>query len=85
VVKKPVREHADANMTTRVIVRDIMNSPVITASPNDTIHEVAKKMKEERVGSIVVMDKDNPVGLVTDFNIVINGVAKTEQPAIIYS
>jgi predicted transcriptional regulator len=81
VVKKPVREHADANMTTRVIVRDIMNSPVITASPNDTIHEVAKKMKEERVGSIVVMDKDKPVGLVTDFDIVINGVATSEQPA----
>jgi predicted transcriptional regulator len=80
VVKKPVREHTDANMTTRVIVRDIMNSPVITLSPNDTIHDVAKKMKEERVGSIVVMDKDKPVGLVTDFDIVINGVAKSEQP-----
>lgn len=79
MVKKPVREHADANMTTRVIVRDIMNSPVITASPNDTIHEVAKRMKEERVGSIVVMEKDKPVGLVTDFDIVINGVAKSEQ------
>lgn len=79
MVKKPVREHADANMTTRVIVRDIMNSPVITASPNDTIHEVAKRMKEESVGSIVVMEKDKPVGLVTDFDIVINGVAKSEQ------
>ena len=45
MVKKPVREHADANMTTRVLVRDIMNSPVVSATPNDTVRDIAKKMK----------------------------------------
>lgn len=81
MVKKPVREHADANMTTRVIVRDIMNSPVFTAAPGDNIRDVAKKMKDEKVGSIVVMEKDKPVGLVTDYDIVINGVAKDVLPS----
>jgi CBS domain-containing protein len=81
VVKKPVREHADANMTARVIVRDIMNSPVISASPGDNLRDVAKKMKEEKVGSIVIMDKDKPVGLVTDYDIVVNGVARDAQPS----
>jgi len=76
VVKKPVREHADANMTTRVVVRDIMNSPVISAAPGDSVSGVAKKMKSEKIGSIVIMDKDKPVGLVTDFDIVVNGVAR---------
>lgn len=76
MVKKPVREHADANMTTRVVVRDIMNSPVISAAPGDTVGSVAKKMKSERIGSIVIMDRNEPVGLVTDFDIVVNGVAK---------
>ncbi|HLG37010.1 MAG TPA: CBS domain-containing protein [Nitrososphaera sp.] len=46
MVRKPVREHADANMTTRVIVRDIMNSPVISATPGDTVRDIARKMKE---------------------------------------
>jgi CBS domain-containing protein len=70
-------------MTTRVIVRDIMNSPVITASPSDTLRDVAKKMKSENIGSIVVMDKDQPVGLVTDFDIVAQGVAKDSKPSAV--
>ncbi|HEY7508257.1 cyclic nucleotide-binding/CBS domain-containing protein [Candidatus Nitrososphaera sp. FF02] len=83
MVKKPVREHADPHMTTRVIVRDIMNSPVITASPSDSLRDVAKKMKSENVGSIVVMDKNEPAGLVTDFDIVTQGVAKDSKPSAV--
>jgi len=81
VVKKPVREHADANMTTRVLVRDIMNSPVVSASPSDTVRDIAKKMKEEKIGSIVIMDKDRPAGIVTDWDIVSNGLAKDLKPS----
>jgi len=81
VVKKPVREHADANMTTRVLVRDIMNSPVISALPNDTIRDIAKKMKEEKIGSIVIMEKEKPVGIVTDWDIVSNGLIKDVKPS----
>lgn len=81
MVKKPVREHADANMTTRVVVRDIMNSPVVSASPQDSVRDIAQKMKSEKIGSIIVMDKDKPVGLVTDYDIVTQGVAKDVQPS----
>ncbi|WP_337862963.1 CBS domain-containing protein [Nitrososphaera sp.] len=79
MVKKPAREHADASMTARVIVRDIMNSPAITASPSDSVSDVAKKMKEEGVGSILIMDKDRPLGLVTDYDIVTGAVARDAQ------
>jgi len=81
VVKKPVREHADANMTTRVIVRDIMNSPVVSATLGDNVRDIAKKMKEEKIGSIVIMDKDKPVGIVTDWDIVSNGLSKDARPS----
>ncbi len=81
MVKKPVREHADAHMTTRVLVRDIMNSPVVSASPSDTVRDIAKKMKEEKIGSIVIMEKDKPVGIVTDWDIVSNGVVKDAKPS----
>jgi CBS domain-containing protein len=83
VVKKPVREHADANMTTRVLVRDIMNSPVVSATPNDNVRDIAKKMKEEKIGSIVIMDKDKPVGIVTDWDIVSHGLVKDVKPSMI--
>lgn len=82
MVKKLAREHADPSMTTRVIVRDIMNSPVISASPGDSLRDVAKKMKDEKIWSIVIMDKDGkPAGLVTDYDIVVNGVAADAQPS----
>jgi CBS domain-containing protein len=81
VVKKPVREHTDANMTTRVLVRDIMNSPVVSATPGDTVRDIAKKMKEEKIGSIVIMNKDKPVGIVTDWDIVSNGLTRDVKPS----
>jgi CBS domain-containing protein len=83
VVKKPVREHADANMTTRVLVRDIMNSPVISASPHDTIKDIAATMKEERIGSIIIMEKEETVGIVTDWDIVSNAVVKDVKPSLL--
>lgn len=81
MVKKPVRQHGDANMTTRVLVRDIMNSPVISASTEASIKDIAIKMKEEKIGSIVIMDKEEPLGIVTDWDIVSNAVVKDVKPS----
>jgi CBS domain-containing protein len=83
VVKKPVRQHGDANMTTRVLVRDIMNSPVISASTEASIKDIAIKMKEEKIGSIVIMDKEEPLGIVTDWDIVSNAVVKDVKPSLL--
>lgn len=85
MVKKPVREHTDADMTTRVLVSDIMNSPVVSASPDDTIHDIAKKMKDENIGSIIIMEKDKPVGIVTDWDIVSKALVNDSKPSQIKS
>ena len=83
MVKKPVRQHGDANMTTRVLVRDIMNSPVISASPQDTIKDISIRMKDERIGSIIIMETEKPVGIVTDWDIVSNAVVKDIKPSML--
>ena len=70
-------------MTTRVLVRDIMNSPVISASPHDTIKDIATKMKEERIGSIIIMENEKAVGIVTDWDIVSNAVIKDIKPTMV--
>ena len=85
MVKKPVGEHTDAHMTTRVLVRDIMNSPVVSASPDDTIHDIAKKMKDGNIGSIIIMEKDKPVGIVTDWDIVSKALVNDSKPSQIKS
>ncbi len=50
-----------------VKVEDIMSPKLITASPEDTITDVAKRMYANRVGRIPIVDKEgNLVGIVTE-------------------
>lgn len=81
MVRKPVGEHTDAHMTTRVLVRDIMNSPVISASPDDTVYYIAKRMKNENIGSIIIMENEKPVGIVTDWDIVSKAIVNDTKPS----
>ncbi len=81
MVNSPAKSHRDASMPTRVLVRDIMNSPVISASPDNTIVDVASKMKEHKIGSIVILEQDTPVGVVTDWDIVSSAVARDIKPS----
>ena len=45
-------------------VKDCMASPVVTVSPDDTVHDAMGTMLAEHVGSVVVMDAE-PVGILT--------------------
>lgn len=83
MVKKPIRQHGDANMTTRVLVRDIMNSPVISALPQDTVKDISIRMKDEGIGSIIIMEAEKPVGIVTDWDIVSKAVVKDIKPSML--
>ena len=74
-------KHRDANMTTRVLVRDIMNSPIISATPDSNIKEIAEKMKTERIGSIIIFKGDEPLGIVTDWDVVSKVVASNLDPS----
>lgn len=76
-------KHRDANMTTRVLVRDVMNSPIISSSPDSNIKEIAEKMKKERIGSIVIFKNEEPVGIVTDWDIVTDGFSRDVPPSSI--
>src|SRR5215475_1735456 len=70
-------------MPTRVLVRDIMNSPVISASPNDNIKDIASKMEEEKIGSIIILEDETPLGILTDWDIVSNAVVRDVKPSMI--
>lgn len=71
----------EGHVTTRVMVKDIMNSPVITSSPTDTVKIVAEKMSKANVGSVVIIDNGKPVGIVTDSDIVSKTVANDQIPS----
>ncbi len=64
-----------------VKVREVMSSPVVTVSPNDTVLEAARRMAEAKVGSAIVMDKKNPIGIITDDDIIRKVVSKDLIPS----
>jgi len=56
-------------------VRELMTDSVKTVQPGATLPEVAKLMRDEDIGSVPVAENDKLIGMVTDRDIVIRGVA----------
>lgn len=53
-----------------VKVKEVMRKYVITVDPSLSIDFIAKIMTNNRVGSVVILDKQKPVGIVTSEDIV---------------
>lgn len=47
-------------------VKDLMTKDVVTIDPHKTVFDAATLMSERRVGCIVIMDGEVPVGIVTE-------------------
>jgi CBS domain-containing protein len=62
-------------------VRDVMTKDPVALSSDSSVTEAAKAMKDFRIGSVVVMDKDKPYGIVTDRDITVRAVATGSDPA----
>src|SRR2546429_6107138 len=61
-------------------VRDLMTREPTTVEPNATLGEVATLMKQDDCGSIPVVQSGRLVGIVTDRDIVIHGIAAGSDP-----
>ncbi|ACP22568.1 Inosine-5'-monophosphate dehydrogenase related protein (plasmid) [Sinorhizobium fredii NGR234] len=61
-------------------VSEIMTRDVHLVTPNDTIRDVARQMAENDIGFLPVEDHDRLVGMVTDRDIVVRGVADGLDP-----
>ena len=65
------------------IVSEIMQKPVHTLPPADKLREAAGIMSKENVGSVVVVENERPVGIVTEKDLIKaldEGSGKLEQP-----
>ncbi|GAB6148101.1 CBS domain-containing protein [Stetteria hydrogenophila] len=68
--------------TQELVVADIMSSGVVSTTPDATVYEAARLMKEKNVGSLVVLDgQGNLVGIITVSDIVFRVVAEGLDPA----
>ncbi len=53
---------------------------VVTTEPDTTVRGVAETMEEENVGSVVVLEGGEPVGILTDRDVTVRAVARGLDP-----
>src|SRR5437870_6646492 len=61
---------ADASGAKARVVSDIMTRDTLTASPSETIAEASEHMRDRRVGSVVVVDGQRAIGILTERDLV---------------
>ena len=73
----------EVNPATRkhVSVREIMNSPIITGSEEETIEDIAQRMCDCKISSVIIMNGQKPIGIVTEQDIITKVVTKNKKPS----
>ena len=61
-------------------MKDAMTPDVKTATPSLSLTDAAKLMKQEDVGSVPVVDGERLIGMLTDRDIVVRGIADGSDP-----
>jgi CBS domain-containing protein len=61
-------------------IRDLMAESPAKVEPSDSVEDAAKKMRENDVGALLVVEDEELKGIVTDRDIVIKAVAEGDKP-----
>ncbi len=62
-------------------IEDLARSDVVTGEPDTPVADLAAKMAEKNVGSIVITDDGSPVGIVTDRDLAVRVLAEGRDPS----
>lgn len=63
------------------MVKDILSSPVITVNSETNTKDTALLMTKKKIGSIVVVEQDQPVGIVTERDFLERVIAPCKDPS----
>jgi len=61
-------------------VKDIMTKSVVTTRLHATVREAVKTMENQNIGSIIVMEGEKPIGIVTERDIVVKVASPCVDP-----
>ena len=70
-------------METGIKVCDAMTKQPLCIGPDTTLAECANIMRDKRIGSLLVKEEEELVGLITEEDIVRKGLAETSNPGSI--
>ena len=68
------------DITPKMIVKEIMSSPVLTVDHNQNVVDAADLMDRGDIGAVIVVEDGRPIGVLTERDIVIRVVAKALNP-----
>jgi CBS domain-containing protein len=71
---------SDIGLRTRMLVKDVMSSPVVTLAEDATSNKVANLMEENELGCVILTKNGKPVGIITERDLVIRVLAKNLAP-----
>jgi CBS domain-containing protein len=72
---------AEIGLRTKMLVRDIMSSPVITIDEDETSNKAALSMEKNALGAVIVTNKaGKSIGIITERDLVIRVIAKNLKP-----
>jgi CBS domain-containing protein len=61
-------------------IQDLVRSEVVTADPDTSVVDLATTMDDENVGSVVITEGEQPVGIVTDRDLTIRVLGEGRDP-----
>ncbi len=64
-----------ADETKKISVKNIMTKGVLSVDAEMNVNEAAKMMEDSKVGAIIVMENNTPIGIVTDRDFAVKIVA----------
>ncbi len=69
------------------LLEQLYEPDVVCLKPSNSLYEAAKEMLDNHIGNVLIVDENSdkniPVGIITDRDIVINSLAKKVDPATI--
>jgi signal-transduction protein with cAMP-binding, CBS, and nucleotidyltransferase domain len=72
---------AEMGLRSKMLVKDVMSSPVITIEENASANRVAELMDKNDLGCIIVTNKEGkPLGIITERNLVVRVLSKNVKP-----
>lgn len=63
-------------MKNETIVKEAMKANPVKVNPNITVLEAAKLMKKKRIGNVLIVEKKQPIGILTESDILKKVVAE---------
>ena len=62
-------------------LRDVMSTNPVTCPSDATVIEAARRMRDDDIGDVIVMEGDRVRGILTDRDIVVRAVAEAQSPS----